>query len=95
VIQSWKSEATRKIYRGDRVSGFGSLDRELATRRLRALDASVSLDGLGRLKSVGLHRLKGERKRQWAISVNGPWRICFEFRDGDAYEVEITDYHRG
>jgi proteic killer suppression protein len=48
-----------------------------------------------RLKSVGLHKLKGDRKGQWAMTVNGPWRICFEFRKGDAYEVEIVDYHKG
>ena len=44
--------------------------------------------------SVGLHKLKGARRRLWAMTVNGPWRICFEFRDGDAYDVEIVDYHR-
>jgi toxin HigB-1 len=47
------------------------------------------------LKSVGLHKLKGDRRNQWTMTVNGPWRICFEFRDGEAYEVEIVDYHRG
>ena len=47
------------------------------------------------LKSVGLHKLKGERKDQWAMTVNQRWRICFEFRNGDAYDVEIVDYHKG
>jgi proteic killer suppression protein len=47
------------------------------------------------LQSVGLHKLKGDRKAQWAMTVNGRWRICFEFRKGDAYEVEVVDYHRG
>ncbi len=47
------------------------------------------------LAGVGLHKLKGDRKGQWAMSVNGPWRICFEFRKGDAYNVEIADYHKG
>ena len=42
-----------------------------------------------------LHKLKGDRKGQWAMTVNGRWRICFEFRKGDAHEVEIVDYHRG
>jgi RelE-like toxin of type II toxin-antitoxin system HigB len=45
------------------------------------------------LRSVGLHALKGDRRGQWAIAVNGPWRICFRFKGGDAYEVEIVDYH--
>jgi len=54
-----------------------------------------ALSDLSSLKSVGLHKLKGERKKQWAMTVNARWRICFEFRKGEAYEVEIVDYHRG
>jgi proteic killer suppression protein len=45
------------------------------------------------LRSVGLHKLKGDRKGDWAIKVNGPWRIVFRFEEGNAYEVEIVDYH--
>ena len=60
---------------------------------LALLDNARSLQDIDPLKSVGLHKLKGKRKRQWAITVNGPWRICFRFEDGDAYEVEIVDYH--
>lgn len=62
---------------------------------LAALDAATSLHDLSPLKSVGLHKLSGDRSGQWAMSVNGPWRICFRFRRGDAYEVEIVDYHKG
>jgi proteic killer suppression protein len=47
------------------------------------------------LRSVGLHKLKGDREGQWAMTVSGPWRICFAFRRGDAYDVEIVDYHKG
>ncbi|MEJ2102644.1 MAG: type II toxin-antitoxin system RelE/ParE family toxin [Desulfobacterales bacterium] len=47
------------------------------------------------LKSVGLHKLSGDRAGQWAMAVNGPWRICFRFKNGNAYDVEITDYHKG
>jgi toxin HigB-1 len=54
-----------------------------------------ALSDLSPLKSVGLHKLKDERKKQWAMTVNARWRICFEFRKGDAYEVEIVDYHKG
>ena len=59
------------------------------------LNAAERLDHISPLKSVGLHKLKGDRKGQWAMTVNARWRICFEFRKGDAYEVEIVDYHRG
>ncbi|MEX2034928.1 MAG: type II toxin-antitoxin system RelE/ParE family toxin [Xanthobacteraceae bacterium] len=54
-----------------------------------------SLQDLSPLKSVGLHKLKGDRKGQWAMTVNERWRICFEFQKGDAFKVEIVDYHRG
>lgn len=41
------------------------------------------------------NRLKGDRRGQWALTINGRWRLCFRFADGDAYDVEIVDYHRG
>lgn len=62
---------------------------------LAALDAATNLGDLSPLKSVGLHKLRGDRVGQWAMTVNDRWRICFRFEDGDAYDVEITDYHRG
>ena len=40
-----------------------------------------------------LHKLSGDRKGQWAISVNGPWRLCFDFKDGDVYNLELVQYH--
>jgi proteic killer suppression protein len=62
---------------------------------LLALNVAKSLHDLSPLKSVGLHKLKGDRKGQSAMTANERWRICFEFRKGDAYEVEIVDYHKG
>jgi proteic killer suppression protein len=95
MIRSWRNSVTRRFWEGDRPNQFRSLDREAAIDLLLALNAATSLQDLSPLKSVGLHKLKGDRKGQWAMSVNGPWRICFEFRKGDAYEVEIVDYHKG
>ena len=71
------------------------LDADAAMDLLLALNVAKALHDLSPLKSVGLHKLKGDRKGQWAMTVNGPCRICFEFRKGDAYEVEIVDYHKG
>ena len=71
------------------------MDMDTAQDVLAALNAASSLKDLSPLQSVGLHRLKGDRKGQWAMTVNGPWRICFRFKDGDAYDVEIVDYHKG
>jgi toxin HigB-1 len=71
------------------------MDIDNAVDLLLALNVAKSLHDLSPLKSVGLHKLKGNRKEQWAMTVNGPWRICFEFHKGDAYDVEIVDYHKG
>jgi proteic killer suppression protein len=94
VIKSWKDSATRRFAESGK-GNFPGFDRELAVRRLNMLDSAVSLREISPLKSIGLHKLKGDRKGQWAITVNGPWRICFRFHDGNAYDVELTDYHRG
>ena len=64
-----------------------------ATRRLEYIDLAFCLDDLKVPPSNRLHALKGDRQGQYAISINDQWRICFRFQDGDAYDVEITDYH--
>ncbi|MEJ2378397.1 MAG: type II toxin-antitoxin system RelE/ParE family toxin, partial [Pseudolabrys sp.] len=86
---------TRKVWEGERPNALRGLDFDTAIDLLLALNVAKSLNDLSPLKSVGLHKLKGARKNQWVMTVNERWRICFEFRKGDAYEVEIVDYHRG
>jgi proteic killer suppression protein len=95
MIKTWKNERTRRVLETGSIRGFRGLDREKAENRLAALNVAKSLDDLGRLRSVGLHKLKGGRKGQWAMTINDRWRVCFGFREGDAYDVEITDYHKG
>jgi proteic killer suppression protein len=95
VIRSWRNAPSRKVWEGEHPNRFGGLDIEGAIDLLLALNVAKSLNDLSPLASVGLHKLKGVRRGQWAMSVNGPWRICFEIRKGDAYNVEIVDYHRG
>jgi toxin HigB-1 len=95
MIRSWRNSVTRKVWEGERPNQFRGLDFEAAVDLLLALNVAKALGDLSPLKSVGLHKLKGKRKNQWAMSVNQRWRICFEFRKGDAHEVEITDYHKG
>jgi toxin HigB-1 len=95
MIRSWRSSVTRKVWEGERPSQLRGLDFEVAIDLLLALNASKTLNDLSPLRSVGLHKLKGKRKRQWAMTVNARWRICFEFHSGDAYDVEIVDYHKG
>ena len=95
MIRSWRNSVTRKVWEGEWPNQFRSLDHDAAIDLLLALNVAKSLQDLSPLKSVGLHKLKADRKGQWAMTVNGPWRICFEFRKGDAYDVEIVDYHKG
>ena len=95
MIRSWRNSVTRKVWEGERPNQVRGLDFEAAIDLLLALNVAKALSDLSPLKSVGLHKLKGERKSQWAMTVNARWRICFEFRQGDAYEVELTDYHGG
>jgi proteic killer suppression protein len=92
MIRSWGNSATRRLYETGK-SRFGNLDADRALELLVSLDEAISLSELSPLKSVGLHKLKGDRRGQWAMTVNGPWRLCFRFHDGDAHDVAIVDYH--
>jgi proteic killer suppression protein len=94
MIKSWADSRSRRYHEEGKISKFRSLDTEAADELLAALDAVTSLKDLSPLKSVGLHKLTGNRTGQWAMTVNGPWRICFRFKSGDAYDVEIIDYHK-
>ena len=69
------------------------MDAGRAERRLQALGAARTLSDLGALRSVGLHKLSGDRAGYWAMTINGPYRLVFRFEDGDAFDVEIVDYH--
>lgn len=65
----------------------------MAKRKLQMVDAAAQLDDLKVPPGNRLHALTGDRKGQHAIRINDQYRVCFEWRDGNAYEVEITDYH--
>ena len=95
MIRSWANRPSQRFYEDGKTSKFRGIDVDAADDLLASLDAAETLKDLSPLKSVGLHKLSGNRTRQWELTVNGPWRICFRFKDGDAYDVEITDYHKG
>ncbi len=95
MIKTWANRVSERFYTESKISPFRGLDVEAAQDLLAVLDAARSLQDLSPLKSVGLHKLKGNRAGQWAMTANSRWRTCFRFRDGDAYDVEIADYHRG
>ena len=64
-----------------------------ARRKLFAIDAASRVDDLRTPPGNRLHALKGDREGQYSVCVNDQWRICFAFHDGDAYDVELCDYH--
>ena len=77
------------------MSKFRGLDADAAHDLLATLHGATSLRDLSPLKSVGLHKLKGDRRGQWAMTVNGPWRLRFRHKNGDAFDVEIMNSHKG
>ena len=95
MILSFRDEATELIWLG-RFSKKIKLPtnlHNLARRKLRMLAAAVTLETLRVPPNNRLETLKGARKGQWSIRINEQWRICFEWQNESAYNVEITDYH--
>ncbi len=95
MIKSWANRGTERLFLEGKASGFRGLDVDNALELLTILEAASGLGDLSPLKSLGLHKLKGDRAGQWAMTVNARWRICFRFKAGDAFDVEVVDYHRG
>ncbi|MGD2156547.1 MAG: type II toxin-antitoxin system RelE/ParE family toxin [Anaerolineales bacterium] len=67
--------------------------QQTAYRKLRMINNSIDLEDLRLPPANRLENLKEDREGQYSIRINEQWRICFEWSDGDAYNVEITDYH--
>lgn len=92
MIKDFKCKYTEKLYAGQHVKTFSGFDRQ-ARRRLRVLDDAENLDQLRGLPSNRLEPLQGNRKGQYSIRINNQWRICFVWKNDEACEVEIIDYH--
>jgi len=67
--------------------------QRVALRKLRMSNRAISLDDLRAPPANRLEKLAGDRAGQWSIRVNDQWRVCFRWQDGDAFDVEIVDYH--
>lgn len=87
------STQTERIWNGLRSRHVPADIQARALRKLRLLNRARSLDDLRNPPGNGLHPLKRDRAGQHAIWINDQWRICFVFKDGNAYDVEIVDYH--
>lgn len=92
MIKTFSSRETELLHSRQSSKRFKSFER-IALRKLRQLDSATDLGDLVALPGNHLEALKGDRKGQHSIRVNIQWRICFVWRDGDAYDVEIVDYH--
>ena len=93
MIKTFADQRTRDLFTTGRAKRFPSDVATRAARKLEYVHLATRLDDLKVPPGNRLHALKGDRKGQQSISVNDQWRICFRFLDGDAYDVEICDYH--
>ena len=93
MIRSFKSKETEKVWKGEFSKKLPSDIQKIMRRKLRMLNNSTELNDLKIPPSNNLELLKGGRKGQHSIKENDQWRICFEWKDGDCYNVEIVDYH--
>lgn len=84
---------TERIWNGLRSKRFPADVQSRALAKLRMVHAAESLDDLKNPPGNKLHALKDDRTDQHAIWINSQWRVCFRFKDGNAYDVEIVDYH--
>jgi proteic killer suppression protein len=94
MIKSFKCRDTERLFNDIEVSRFKAISR-IARRKLEMLNAAVSLQSLRIPPGNRLEQLKGNRRGQFSIRINDQWRICFKWQGGDAFDVEIVDYHRG
>ena len=93
MIKGFRDRDTEHLFRREPVKRLGAEVQRVALRKLRMLDAATILRDLRVLPGNQLERLKGDREGQHSIRINRQWRICFRWRSGDAYDVEIVDYH--
>ena len=92
MIRRFKCRDTQALFEGKRIPHFANI-ASVAIRKLQMLHAVERLESLRIPPQNRLEALKGDRKGQWSIRVNDQWRVCFVWKDGAAWDVEIVDYH--
>jgi proteic killer suppression protein len=93
MIKTFQCKETKGIWEGKLSRKLPRNIQDRGLRKLRQLDASQTVDDLKHPPGNRLEALKGERAGQYSIRINNQWRICFRWKNGKAYDVEITDYH--
>jgi proteic killer suppression protein len=93
MIRTFKNKGAAAVFAGEFVKGLDGQIQQRAREKLKYLDSAGDLRDLLIPPSNHLEALDGDRKGQHSIRVNKQWRICFNWKDGDAFDVEIVDYH--
>lgn len=93
MIRSFKDKDTERVFQGQWSKRLPQDLQKRAKMRLDRIHAAIEIKDLTRPPSHKLEKLKGDRKGQHSIRINDQWRICFTWREGDAFDVEIVDYH--
>jgi proteic killer suppression protein len=93
MIKSFKNKETEKVYTRQGSSKLPRNIQQVALRKLRMINNAKNINDLRIPPANRLEKLKGDREGQLSIRINEQWRICFVWKEGEAYEIEITDYH--
>lgn len=92
MIKSFKCRDTEAMFNGQRMERFSSI-QSVAMRKLAILNVAGRIEDLRVPPGNRLEALRGNRQGQWSVRINDQWRICFRFEAGNAFDVEIVDYH--
>ena len=92
MIMSFRHKGLRKLFETGSAAGVLAAHKIRLRMQLTALNTAMTIDDMD-IAGFRLHPLKGEMRGRWAISVNGNWRLSFEFKDGNVFILDYEDYH--
>ncbi|MCZ8248103.1 MULTISPECIES: type II toxin-antitoxin system RelE/ParE family toxin [unclassified Microcystis] len=92
MIQTFRNKALERLLKEGNAKGIPKDLEKRIRRRLEVIDSATAIDDL-RIPGYDLHQLKGDRRETWSIKVSGNWRITFTFRNNDAWDLNLEDYH--
>ena len=92
MIKSFRHKGLRRLFEAGNPSGVQPIHAKRLRMQLAALDTARAIEDMD-IPGFRLHPLKGELQGRWSITVNGNWRVTFEFKDGNAYVLDYEDYH--
>jgi len=93
VIRSWADAEAEKLFGRHRSRKLPPDIQRVALRKLIIVDSAVTIEDLRVPPANRLEKLRGDREGQWSIRINDQWRVCFVWQEGNAFDVEIADYH--